>query len=263
MYYTLVTGSSSGIGKALAIECAARGMHVLLAALPGEELDDTHNFISSNYRVNCHALPVDLSLPGSAEALYNRCKQNGYQVNMLINNVGLGSKGAFEKTSAAFYQTQIQLNITTTCLLTRYFINDLQQHKPAYILNTGSLGGFFAMPHKAVYAASKAFVYTFSMSLALELKQAGIHVSVLCPGGVDTNANVRASNASLKGIARKSILQPEDVARQAITQMLKGRHVIIPGAVNKMSYYAGRIIPSFIKNRLVLRAFKNLNKHNY
>ena len=101
------------------------------------------------------------------------------------------------------------------------------------------------------------------MSLALELKEAGIKVSVLCPGGTDTNDNVKASNASLKGVARKSVLQPEEVAEQAIDGMLKGKIRIIPGRINKLSYVAGRIIPGFIRNRLVQRAFKNLEKHSY
>jgi len=263
VHYTLITGSSNGIGKALALECASRGMNILLVALPANELDELTTLIRDKYKVKCEALGIDLSKPGSVTEVYEWVKTNAYDVNILINNVGLGSKGPFEKTSLEFYTTQIQLNVTTTCALTRLFIDDLKSHAPSYILNTGSLGGFFAMPYKSVYAASKAFVYTFSLSLALELKDAGINVSVLCPGGTDTNANVKASNADLKGLAKKSVLQPEQVAKEAITQMLKGKVRIIPGGINKLSYYAGRIIPGFIKNHLVKQAFRNISKHSY
>lgn len=263
MYYTLITGSSNGIGKALALECANRGMNILLVALPGNELNELTILIRDKYKVKCEALGIDLSKHDSVKEVYEWVKTSVYNVNILINNVGLGSRGAFEKTSLEFYTTQIQLNITTTCALTRLFIDDLKNNAPSYILNTGSLGGFFAMPHKSVYAASKAFVYTFSLSLALELKDVGVNVSVLCPGGTDTNANVRASNADLKGLAKTSVLQPEQVAREAISQMLKGKVRIIPGGINKLSYYAGRIIPGFIKNHLVKQAFRNINKHSY
>jgi len=238
-------------------------MHILLVALPGDELTELRDQIRNRFPVQCEALGIDLSRAEATKEVYDWVKQQGFRVNMLVNNVGLGSKGPFEKTSLEFYTTQIQLNVTTTCALTRLFMDDLKTNTPSYILNTGSLGGFFAMPHKSVYAASKAFVYTFSLSLALELKDAGIQVSVLCPGGTDTNVNVKASNADLKGLAKKSILQPEEVARQAISEMLRGKVRIIPGSINKLSYYAGRVIPGFIKNKLVLRAFKNISKHSY
>lgn len=263
MHYTLITGSSNGIGRALALECAGRGMNILLVALPGIELTDLATHIRNTFKVECETLGINLSKQDAVKEVYDWVKSNKYNVNVLINNVGLGSKGAFEKTSPEFYAMQIQLNVTTTCMLTRLFIDDLKNNAPSYILNTGSLGGFFAMPYKSVYAASKAFVYTFSLSLALELKDAGINVSVLCPGGTDTNANVKASNADLKGLARKSILQPEQVAKEAITQMLKGRMRIIPGGINKISYYMGRMIPGFVKNHLVKRAFKNISRHSY
>lgn len=238
-------------------------MNILLVALPGNELNELATLIRDKFKVRCEILGIDLSKQEATKEVYDWVKNNKYNVNILINNVGLGSKGAFEKTSPEFYDTQIQLNVTTTCILTRLFIDDLKSNAPSYILNTGSLGGFFSMPYKSVYAASKAFVYTFSLSLAIELKDAGINVSVLCPGGTDTNANVKASNADLKGLAKKSILQPEEVAKEAVTQMLKGRVRIIPGSINKASYYVGRIIPGFIKNHLVRRAFKNISKHSY
>lgn len=262
-YFTLITGASSGIGKALAIECAKRGMNLLLISLPCKELDSLVEYIRDKFNVSCNGFGIDLSQHCSSTAVYNWVKENKYPVNVLINNVGVGSKGAFEKLPLDFYVTQIHLNITTTSSLTRLFIDDLKQNAPAHILNTGSMGGFFAMPHKSVYAASKAYIYTFSRSLALELKDYNISVSVLCPGGTDSNPNTTAINADLKGLAKKSILKPEEVASVAIDQMLKKRERIIPGTINKLGYSISRLVPEFVKSYFIRRAFKHVGKHNY
>jgi len=261
--YTLITGAGSGIGKALALECAAKGMHLLLVALPGAELEETACQVRRLHQVECHCLGVDLSVHCAATKVYDWVMNNGYKVNILINNVGLGSKGMFEEAPVDFYYTQIHLNIIATCIMTRLFISELKKHGPAHIMNTGSMGGFFLLPHKTVYSATKAFVYSFSRGLRLELKHSGIIVSVLCPGGTNSNAKTIAINKDLKGIAKASILMPAEVAKEAIDKMLKGKAVIIPGRVNKLSYYISRVVPGFVKNFFVLNAFKHVDKHTY
>ena len=261
--YTLITGAGAGIGKALALECAAKGMNLLLVALPGAELEETACQVRKQYPIECNCLGVDLSVHCAATKVYDWVINNGYKVNILINNVGLGSKSAFEEMPLDFYYTQIHLNVIATCMMTRLFISELRKHGPAYIMNTGSMGGFFLLPHKTVYSATKAFVYSFSRGLRLELKQSGITVSVLCPGGTDSNAKTIAINKDLKGLAKASILMPADVAREAIDKMLKGKAVIVPGNLNKLSYYISRIVPGFVKNFFVLNTFKHVNKHTY
>jgi short-subunit dehydrogenase len=262
-FYTLITGSSSGIGKALALECASKGMNVLLIALAGEELYILEKQIRSEFNVMCDSFGVDLSVHCSSSAVYNWVKENGYKINVLINNVGVGSKGAFEQLSPDFYYTQIHLNVMTTCMMTRLFIDDLKVNAPSHILNVGSMGGFFMLPHKIVYSATKAFVYTFSQGLRMEIKPFGITVSVLCPGGTDSNERTTAINKDLKGLARTSILQPHEVAKEAIDKMLKGKARIIPGFLNKFSYHVGRVVPEFIHRMIIARTFSHVKKHEY
>lgn len=261
--YTLITGASSGIGKALALECAAKNMNVLLVALPGQELDDLEKYIRRQHNVDCHSLGVDLSVHCATSKVYEWVMQNGYKVNVLINNVGLGSKGAFEKITVDFYYTQIYLNVIATCMLTRLFIDELKKNAPSRVMNTGSMGGFFSLPNKTVYSATKAFVYSFSRTLRMELKPLGIAVSVLCPGGTDSNSKTTAINRDLRGIAKVSILTPETVAKTAIAKMLKGQPCIIPGAINKICYHLSRCVPEFVKNFFIARAFKHVSKHKY
>lgn len=263
MIYTLITGASSGIGKALAKECAARNMNLLLVALPDKDLEIFQNEIKSTYKVCCHVLGLDLTEDDAFCKLYKWVKENDFKINVLINNVGIGSKGNFEHTETSFYEKQLQLNVRATTILTRLFIDELKANAPSHILNLGSMGGFFMIPGKTVYSASKAYVYYFSRSLRLELKQHNVIVSVLCPGGTDSNHKTIAINKELKGFAKLSILQPEDVAKEAIEKMLKGRARIIPGFLNKLSYHISRITPEFIKAIVVSNAFKHVEKHKY
>lgn len=263
MMYTLITGASSGIGKALAKECASRKMNLLLVALPDKSLEDFQSEIKNDYKVCCHVLGIDLTQEDSFCKLFKWVKENDFKVNILINNVGIGSKGDFARTDTLFYEKQLQLNVRATTILTRLFIDELKANAPSHILNLGSMGGFFVIPGKTVYSASKAYVYFFSLSLRLELKQHNIIVSVLCPGGTDSNHKTIAINKELKGFAKWSILQPEDVAKEAIEKMLKGKARIIPGLLNKFSYHISRITPGFIKAAVVSNAFKHVEKHKY
>ncbi|MEP6467273.1 MAG: SDR family NAD(P)-dependent oxidoreductase [Parafilimonas sp.] len=261
--YTLITGASAGIGKALAEECAARKMNLLLVALPDDELENTVNDIKLKYQSECHGLGIDLTHPEAICSVYNWVKENSYNINILINNVGMGSKGSFEHAQVCFYQKQLQLNIHAATMLTHIFLDDLKANAPSHIMNTGSMGGFYTIPGKTVYAASKAYIYFFSRSLRLELKQHNILVSVLCPGGTNTNEKTIAINKELKGVAKRSVLRPEHVAKVAIDKMLKGNARIIPGTINKIYYHISRLVPEFLQQFLIFNAFKHVSKHKY
>lgn len=261
--FTLITGAGAGIGKALAIECASRKMNLLLVALPGFELEDTAAEIKSKYNVHCYALGIDLSKPESFCKVYAWVKENNFHINILINNVGVGSKGDFEHTETMFYEKQLQLNVHAATMLTRLLLGELKKHAPSHIMNTSSMGGFYMIPGKTVYSASKAYIYFFSRSLRLELKKHNVIVSVLCPGGTDSNEKTIAINKELKGIAKRSILMPEDVAKEAIDEMLKGKARIIPGFINKLSYHVSRLVPEFIQQFIIANAFKHVEKHKY
>jgi short-subunit dehydrogenase len=261
--FTLITGAGAGIGKALAMECASRKMNLLLAALPGPELEDAVREIKSKYSTDCHAIGIDLSRPDSFCKLYQWIKQHDFQINILINNVGVGSKGDFEHTQSCFYEKQLQLNIHAATMLTSLLLEELKANAPSHIMNTGSMGGFYMIPGKTVYSASKAYIYYFSRSLRLELKQHNVIVSVLCPGGTDSNENTIAINKELKGMAKRSILMPEHVAKEAIDQMLKGKARIIPGFINKLSYHISRLVPEFVQQFIISNAFKHVEKHKY
>lgn len=260
--YTLITGASEGFGKALAIECAQRKMNLILVALPGPELYILTNFIRKNYAIEVIGIEKDLSKEEGCFELFNKIALQGLKVNMLINNAGIGSTAAFEEGSVSLFQKQIKVNVLATALITRHFLPLLKKNSPSYILNVGSLASFFCLPNKEVYAATKSFIYHFSKSLYNELKKDNIHVSVLCPGGMNTNLLLTMMNRTGNFLSRLSIMEPEEVAPIAIRALLRKKEVIIPGTMNQLFLALDKVLPGFIKKKLRNRTMRELNPNN-
>lgn len=261
-YYTLITGASEGFGKALAIECARRKMNLILVALPGPELSSLARLIKQNYCVDVITVEKDLCKDESCNELFNEVTGLKLQVNMLINNAGLGSTVMFGEGSIYLYEKQIRLNVLATTLITRLFLEMLKRNGPSHILNVGSMASFFYLPRKQVYGATKSFIYFFSKSLHKELKKDNIHVSVLCPGGMNTNLALTLMNKTGNYLSRLSVMNPEDVVPVAIDGLLKKKEVIIPGRLNQCFMLLEAILPEFLKRMLTNYSMKKMTPHN-
>jgi len=255
-HYTLITGGSSGIGRALAFECAARKMNLLLVALPGKELALTGKAIMKKHQVTVHTFETDLRKPESPEQVYKWCRENHFRVNMLINNAGVAGTSVFEESSIEYNDDRIQLNIRALVTLSHLFIPHMKTLPEAFILNVASLSAFYAIPYKSIYSASKAFVVSFSKSIREELRNTPVQVSVVCPNGVGTNqgTHTRIKAHGYKG--RVTQISPENLARLSIKETLKGKRVIIPGRINRGLFILGNLIPGSIKQRLLAREFR-------
>ena len=260
--YTLITGSSEGLGKAFAIECAQRGMNLILVALPGPELNALATLIKNNYPVEVICIGKDLCRDESCTELFAELTALDLQVNMLINNAGIGGTVLFEQGSPLLYERQIRLNVLATTMITRLFLPLLQQHCCSYILNVGSLASFFHLPKKHVYGATKSFVYSFSKSLREELRSSNVQVSVLCPGGINTNPALALMLKSGNYLSRLSVMNPEEVAQVAINGLLSGKDVIIPGRLNKFFMLLDKLLPTFFKRILIGGTMKKLDTDN-
>lgn len=255
-FYTLITGGSSGIGKALAMECASRKMNLIIVALPGLELEQTANEIRNRYKVKVRCLEMDLTNREAPLLVYKWCEQLGYTVNMLINNAGLAGTAIFDESSLLYSDSRIQLNIRALVLLCRVFLPDMKKLPKAYILNTGSMSAFYNIPYKSLYSASKAFVVNFTRSLKEELKGSPVSISVVCPNGVHTNKGTKARIESHGYKGKMVELPPDAVAKIAIDGLLKGKTLIIPGAINKIIHLTGKLIPYQLKQYFLLKEFK-------
>jgi hypothetical protein len=257
-YHTLITGASDGFGKALAIECARKNMNLILIALPGSNLSYLANFIRKNFSVDVRIFEKDLTNEADCYDLHLQVLYADLRVNILVNNAGIGNTQLFTETSPEFFKQQIKLNVLATTLLTSLFIPELKKYGPSNILNVGSLSSFFYLPKKQVYGATKSFIYFFSKSLRRELRCDHISVSVVCPGGMNTNFRVSLINRTGNVFSRMSILNPEEVAPVVIEKMIKGKEVIIPGTLNRLSMILDKLLPAFMKKILTDKLMKDL-----
>ncbi len=204
-------------------------------------------------------------------------KANKYTVDILINNAGLAGISVFEQSTVEYNDLRIQLNIRALVILCRLFIPDndlriqlniralvilcrlfipdLKKLDTAYILNTGSLSAYYSIPYKSVYAASKAFVLSFSKALKEELHGTSVSLSVVNPNGVYTNEGAFARIKSHGVIGRMVAISADDLAKITITQMFKGKTVIVPKFANKMLLFLQKLIPYKLKQRILRKEF--------
>ncbi len=260
MYHTLITGASSGIGKAIAMECASRGMNVVLVALDTPELEQTADAIRKTCDVEVNYLGIDLTAPNAPEMVYQWSCQAGLNINILINNAGMGNSGLFEDNDIAEYLKIIELNNRSMVELTYYFFNHLKSNGAGHILNVSSMEATLPLPYKAVYTGSKSFIYAFSLAIREELRNSEISVTVLCPGPVITNQQgferIEAHKNKGKVLRDMMIAYPELVARKAVNGMLKGKRVVIPKVAPWTIVKLMKFVPTGIKMNLLERIFR-------
>lgn len=231
--FTLITGASAGIGKAVAEACAELDHNLFLVALPGSGLQEVCSYLENRYGVCAKYLCIDLREKGAPVRIYERALREGITVNFLVNNAGIGHAGAIEEHTQEEIDDMIMLNIRALTSLTRLFMPMLKGCPTAHILNVSSFVAFVPAAHKSVYVASKSYVYYFSESLRSELNGGPVRVSTLMPGPVYTNDRVRKRIGNNGFVSRATALEPEEVAHYAIPRVMAGIPVIIPGNMNR------------------------------
>jgi uncharacterized protein len=250
--YSLITGASSGLGKELAKECARQGRNLLLTALPDENVSVLGEQLSLEFGVDIKTFEADLTKSAEIKKLIKNISEN-YEVDILINNAGLGGAKPFLEATPEYIEQIVFLNMHALVLITRLLLPTLKKQRKAYILNIASMAAFSPMPYKTVYPASKAFVYSFSRGLGAELMDTGVSVSVAHPGGMKTNAEVTNSIENHNRIIQATTLSAEKVAQICIRRLLKRRKLIIPGIMNKISWVLLKIVPTRLR-LIIMRA---------
>jgi hypothetical protein len=254
--YTLITGACKGIGKAMAYECASRGMNVLLVSNDIACLQPVCDDIRSTKGVESHCFSLDLTEDNAPSQVYEWVKANGFRINVLINNVGIGKGGTFSSMNMNDIQYMMKLNNKVLVEMTYLLLSELKQHTSSHILNLSSLEARLPLPYKAVYTATKNFVYAFSLAIQQELKFTSVRVSVLCPGPVLTNADGLTRLNAHGARSKMLMMYPEQVAHIALNGMLKGKQVIVPGFMNAVFFKLGSIIPVRLKMNLLEKLFR-------
>ena len=247
----LVTGASGGIGEAMARQLARAGARLLLTARSEARLNELAEEFS-HLGTEAHVFAHDLGEPGAAGTLYDRITEAGHEVDVLINNAGFGKLGGFEDSDAEVYEQMITLNVTNLVGLTRRFLPAMTRRGSGGILNVASTAGFQPVPNFAVYAATKAFVLSFSQALHAEVEGTGVAVTCLSPGPTSTGFFDAANMSGVPG--GREAETPEKVARNGLEALLKNERSVISGTRNTVMAFATRFAPT----KLVLEVGKRM-----
>ena len=254
MDVTLVTGASAGIGQALATECAKDGRDLVLIARGEARLREVGKSLATRYGITAHPIAMDLAAPEAPEALVAAVREKGYRVEMLINNAAAFSRSAFVNTDLGTLKEMLQLNVVNLTLCTHLFLDEMLQANRGYLINVSSLAALQAIPNLACYAASKAYVLSFSEALAMELSHTGIKVCALCPGLTDTEIGqetLAQMPPQLGQLPELALMSTEAVARAGYRACLEGKTLEVPGALNKAVALFGQTQPRRFMRRLL------------
>lgn len=254
--YALITGGSAGIGKAIAIELAQKRTPLLLVALEEPILQETAKELQSTYQVPVQTLGIDLGREESPQEVYEWCRKNNYAVDILINNAGFGRGGRMHAFQLSEYYNMMALNNRAVVGLTYLFLPELERHEKAHVLIMSSMEASLPLPYKAVYAATKNFLYSFSLALREEVAGNNIGVTVMCPGPTVTN---ESGMKRIKANPNNKILvkMPHEVAKAGIDGMFRGKNIVIPGRLQSTFFTLGKHLPTWFKMRLLERISRN------
>lgn len=254
----LITGASAGLGEEFALQLADLGAtHFILTARRADRLDGLKaRLLAAHPQLKVETIPGDLSLPDDVTKLINLLDYQSFVPDVLINNAGFGDLGTFETSDPARTDSMISLNIAALTRLTRWAVPGMLAKKQGWICNVGSTAGLIPLPTFAVYAATKAYVNSFSEALRIELHGSGVFVNALCPGPVETEFGQVASRANSKRkFAPPAFLCVDkvDVVRQTLNALARGQGRLIPGLMVRFPMLLAESTP-----RWFLRFFFNL-----
>lgn len=249
--YVCITGAAGGLGKAFAVECACRGWDIFITDLSEELLASLAGGLSTAYGINVIYRTCDLTDPASRTQLFEYIEGKDLRFWSLINVAGLDYEGPFAERTPEQIRGILRLNIEANLEMTFGILKLRDKRRPFRLINVSSLAAFYPMPVKAMYAASKRFLLDFSLALREELRCIGGTVTAICPAGMPTNTLcIRAIDAQGL-IGRLTTKNVGFVAACTIDHALKGHAVYIPGVLNRLLRFLGKLVPPTLVARLV------------
>jgi short-subunit dehydrogenase len=262
MKVTMITGASGGIGKAIADQLAGRKHDLLLIARSEETLQEQCKLLMQRHGISAHYIAADLSSPETALKVFTEVTARGLEVEMLINNAGIGSGGDFTAIPLQSELNLIQLNISSLVALTHLFLPHMQSRRSGTVVNIASMTAFMPVPYMAVYAASKAFVRYFTQAITEECKPKGVHVLLFSPGLTRTNFNASAGIEGEKALRLRSDHNqagnqtPEQVAIELIKALDDQRNFAISGRRNRIGAKLMALLPDSMIARNIASAYR-------
>ncbi|MEO1634020.1 MAG: SDR family oxidoreductase [Cyanobacteria bacterium J06631_9] len=260
MKTALITGASSGIGAEFARQLAAKRQDLVLVARSQDKLNQLAEQLQQQHGIQAHVISQDLTEPIAAASIARQVEELGIVIDLLINNAGFGDYGSFSESALDRQTSMIQLNISALVELTHVFLPAMLERGQGGIINVSSIAGFQPMPYWSVYAASKAFVLSFSEALWAEVKEKGVKILALCPGPTESNFFKAAevpSNSEMSGNLNQ-LDSVENVVTSALAALESGQsNTVTGGLMTQMIANLPRVLPRDVLVDLVEKQFRN------
>lgn len=247
--WALVTGASAGIGVALARELARQGAKLILTARRVERLEALAAELTAQ-GTEVRVVAADLNDPAAPLQIFDATEGAGLPVEILVNNAGLGQYGAFYESPVEQELSQVRVNCEAVVRLTRLFLPRMVERRRGWVMVVASTASFQPVPYLSTYAATKVFDRFFAQGLAAEVARFGVKVTALCPGSTESEF----FDVARAGAFKQRVQSAEDVARQGVEGMARGRRTVIPYAGGRMSALLVRALPVSLITRVVERA---------
>ena len=225
----------------------------MLTARSEDKLNLLASDLVRDHSIKVEAIAADLSARDAAPQLVAILKERNLDINLLVNNAAFGARGEFWKLPIDRQMAMVRLNINTLAELTHLLLPAMVEHGEGAIINVSSTASFQPMAYTATYAATKAFVTSFSMGLAEEVRPHGIHVVTLCPGGTRTNF-FEAGNYGVRDLPG-GLQAPEEVVEEALGRLDRGGGLVVPRPLNKLGVIVQRFAPRETVAKLAAMAF--------
>jgi short-subunit dehydrogenase len=244
----LVTGATAGLGAAFARSLAASGYDLVLVARDGQRLAATAAELAGSHGVTCTPLVADLGTTAGCELVEERLRDLEHPVDLLVNNAGISINGSFLRTDVRDEERLLDLNVRAVLRLTHAALPVMVARGRGEIVNVSSVSGFAAVMPGSTYPASKAWVTNFTESVGLAARRHGVRVLALCPGYTRTEFHERAG-IDMSGTPNWMWLSADDVVRDALRDLRRGRLVSVPSLRYKAAVFGLKYTPSGLRQR--------------
>jgi short-subunit dehydrogenase len=251
--WALVTGASAGIGDALAVELAAAGANLILTARRADRLEALSTRLKSEYKIQTMVIVDDLADPAAPQRLYDATEGKGMAVDILVNNAGFGYYGEFTNGDAAWQRTMVDVNCAAVVHLTRLFLPRMIERRRGDVMIVASTAAYQPVAYMSTYAATKVFDRYLAEALAEETGRYGIRVSALCPGPTESEFG---DVAGARIGENRKFQSAQDVARQGLEGLAKGKTWVIPYAGGRAQVFMQRFVPRRVITKAAEKMFR-------
>jgi uncharacterized protein len=253
----MITGASGGLGRAFSAECASRGYNLFLTDINEAGLMYLQSGLERQYNVCVTVKACDLTKDESVDEMLNLIDAYGIRFDMLLNIAGIDFEGGFMERERKSVVQIVSLNVGATLRITHAILSRRREGKAFSIVFVSSLASMYPMPLKATYAASKRFLLDFALALRQEMKSQNVNTLSLCPGGLAT------TKEAIEGIAAQGFWgdvttnKLEGVTHKTIEMVQSGKSIYIPGALNRVLSFCGKLIPRPLIANIIYRRWNN------